>query len=141
MDAGTPAGAHTGAPGGTDDGNNCFPPCRQAEGFITACPRCGREVRLKTLRYTHVCGRSFDLAQWAREQQAATEKSINARMASMEKPLERRAQRTEDKANKYSSLIIFLRVLRWGNTIEPERFEGDLSEYSKCRFSPCSGSN
>ena len=100
MGAGTPAGAHTGAPGGTDDGNEYLPPCRQAEGFITACPRCGRELRLKTLRSSHVCGRSFDPAQRAHEMQVAAEHTINARMASMEKPLERHAQRTVD--NKIS---------------------------------------
>ena len=117
MDAGTPAGAHTGAPGGTDDGNEYLPPCRQAEGFITACPRCGREMRLKTLRYTHVCGRSFDPAQRACEQKAAAGKAINASMASMEQPMERRVQNTKEHTHthsqtwttktKYSNLINF----------------------------------
>jgi hypothetical protein len=96
MDAGTPAGAPAGAPGGTDDGDDYLPPCRQA-GFVTAaCPRCGRQLRFKTLRYTHVCGRSCDPAQRAHDQHAAAEKAINARMASLERKAERSVQHTTE---------------------------------------------
>ena len=111
MRAGTPARATTDTPVDTPNGNEYIPPCRQAEVFITACPRCGREMRLKTLRYSHVCGRSFDPAERAHEQQAAAEKAINARMASMEQPTARRVQHTTeqnlDKTIKYSSLLNF----------------------------------
>ncbi len=96
MDAGTPAGAHN----GTDDGEEYLPPCRHSVFLIVPCPQCGKQLRLKTLRYSHVCGRSFDPAQRAREQQAAAEKAINARMASMEQPAERSVQRTTERTQQ-----------------------------------------
>ena len=90
-----------------------LPPCRQAELFITACALCGRKMRLKTLRYSHVCGKSFHPMQRALEQQVAANNAINARMASIE-PLERGVQHTAvhtqqnaEKQNKYSSLLNF----------------------------------
>ena len=90
-----------------------LPPCRQAELFITACALCGRRMRLKTLRYSHVCGKSFHPMQRALEQQVAANNAINARMASIE-PLERgvqhtaaHTQQTGDKKNKYASLLKF----------------------------------
>ena len=90
-----------------------LPPCRQAELFITACALCGRKMRLKTLRYSHVCGKSLHPMQRALEQQVAANNAINARMASIE-PLERGVQHTAvytqqtgDKKNKYSSLLNF----------------------------------
>ena len=89
---GTPAGTPAETPAGTPDDNEYLPPCRQAGFFIAPCPRCGRELTLKTLRYTHVCGRSFDPEQRAHELQAAAEKAINARMASWEQSAERRMQ-------------------------------------------------
>ena len=70
-----------------------LPPCRQAELFIIACAICGRQMRLKTLRYSHVCGKSFHPMQRALEQQVAANNAINARMASIE-PLERGVQHT-----------------------------------------------
>ena len=70
-----------------------LPPCRQAELFITACALCGRKMRLKTLRYSHVCGKSFHPLQRALEQQVAANIAIAARMTSIE-PLERRVQHT-----------------------------------------------
>ena len=90
MDAETPADTAADTPTDTP----ALPPCRQAEVFIIKCPRCYREMRLKTLTYTHKCGRSFDPVQRAREQQATAEKAVNIRMALIEKPLERRAQHT-----------------------------------------------
>ncbi len=98
---------------GTADGEY-IPPCRHAGLFIAACPLCGRQLRLKTLRYTHVCGRSFDPAHRALELQAAAEQAINTRMASLEQPAERRmhqpAEHTQtnlDKKHKYASLLNF----------------------------------
>ena len=88
-----------------------LPPCRQAELFITSCALCGRKMRLKTLRYSHVCGKSFHPMQRALEHQVAAEKAINARMASIE-PLERRVQHTAahtqrnvEIQNKHASLL------------------------------------
>ena len=100
MHAGTPARTPADTPAGTPDGNEYLPPCRQAEVFITACPRCGREMRLKTLRYTHKCGRSFDPTQRAREQQAAAAKAINTRMALIEQPMERSVQHTTERTQQ-----------------------------------------
>ncbi len=106
MDAGTPAET----PAGTPDDNEYLPPCRQAEVAITACPRCGREMRLKTLRYKHKCGRSFDPRQRAREQQAAAAKAINTGMALIEQPMERSVQhiteRTQQNPDKKTSMPI-----------------------------------
>ena len=53
-----------------------IPPCRQAELFITSCALCGRKMRLKTLRYSHVCSRSFHPMQRALEQQVAANNAI-----------------------------------------------------------------
>ena len=76
-----------------------LPPCRQAELFITSCAICGRKMRLKTLRYSHVCSRSFHPMQRALEQQVAANNAINARMASIE-PLERGMQHTATHTQK-----------------------------------------
>ncbi len=70
-----------------------LPPCRPAELFTTACAICGRKVRVKTLRYSHVCGKSFHPLQRALEQQVAANNAIAAIMASIE-PLERCVQHT-----------------------------------------------
>ncbi len=73
----------------TDDGTSSDteehppPPCRAAESYIVSCPRCGRSMKLKTLRYTHVCRRTFDVQERASEQQIAAEAAINARMRSL----------------------------------------------------------
>ncbi len=90
-----------------------LPPCRQAELFITTCALCGRRMRIRTLRYSHVCGKSFHPLQRALEQQVAANNAIAARMASIE-PLERGVQHTAghtqqnaEKQNKYSSLLKF----------------------------------
>ncbi len=90
-----------------------LPPCRQAELFTVACALCGRKMRLKTLRYSHVCGKSFHPLQRALEQQLAANTAIAERMASIE-ALERgvqhtaaHTQQTGDKKNKYSSLLKF----------------------------------
>ena len=114
MESGTPVGTPIGAPIGTDDGNEYIPPCRQAGLFIAPCPRCGRELRLKTLLYTHVCGRSFDPAQRTCEMHGAVIKAINSKRAPLEQPPERRVHHMADqtqqntyKKNKYASLINF----------------------------------
>ena len=109
MNAGTP----TETPEETDAETPTLPPCRQAELFTTACALCGRKMRLKTLRYSHVCGKSFHPMQRALEQQVAANNAIAARMAPIE-PLERgvqhtaaHTQQTGDTKNKYSSLLQF----------------------------------
>ncbi len=90
-----------------------LPPCRVAEQYIVACPRCGRRVRLKTLRYSHVCGRSFNPTDRANEQQVAAEAALRARMRQTEQPPARRVQHVATAApapvNKkdYSNLLTF----------------------------------
>ena len=110
MDAGTP----TGTPAETPDGNEYFPPCRLAEVFITECPRCGREMRVKMLRYSHVCRRSFDPTERAREMQVVAEQAINKRMALIEQPAKRCVQHTAahtqqntDRQSNYAKFILF----------------------------------
>ena len=114
MRAGTPAETPTATPLDTPDGNEYIPPCRQAEVFITACPLCRREMRVKTLMYSHKCGRSFDPAERAREQQTLAENAIKIRMASIKKPLERpvqhlveHTQQNVDKKQKYANLFFY----------------------------------
>ena len=113
--AGTMTETSEGATADTQDGIGYLPPCREAELFIAPCPRCNRMLRLKTLSYPHFCGRSFDPAERALEQQALAEKAINARMASLEQPtprhaeLQRRVERTavQPPARDYSKLMRF----------------------------------
>ncbi len=89
------------------------PPCTAAELYLVQCPNCGRRMRLKTLRYSHVCGRSFFILDRANEQQIAAEAAINARMRKLEQKTEQRVQYTDvvvpRKGNKedYSRLLNF----------------------------------
>ena len=45
-------------------------PCRAALQSKTQCPKCHRPVSIKTLRYTHVCGRTWDVTERAREEES-----------------------------------------------------------------------
>ena len=83
---------------------------------MTSCPMCGRSVQLKTLKYTHKCGRSFDVAKRAQEQQKSAIEAMKTRTAQkMEQRLgqgkERRTERTmttlTDKKARYSQLLNF----------------------------------
>jgi hypothetical protein len=56
-------------------------PCRVAAKYSTNCPRCGRAVSLKTLRYTHMCARTFNYAARALEQQELADIACLARNA------------------------------------------------------------
>ena len=44
-------------------------PCRIAMQTKTKCPKCHRPVSIKTLKYTHVCGRTWDVAERVREEE------------------------------------------------------------------------
>ena len=99
-------GTQTETPEGTD-AEKYIPPCRLAGFYMAPCPLCGRKLTLKALRYTHVCGRSFDPAQRAREQQIAAEQAIKDRMSLLERLAERKAEQAMDKKNKYAHLIQF----------------------------------
>jgi hypothetical protein len=87
------------------DAEEYFQPCRLAEFFRAPCPRCGRQLTLKSLRYSHVRNRSFDPVQRAREQQIAAGKAVNDRMALLERLAERTAEQAADKKNKYAHLM------------------------------------
>ncbi len=100
------AGTLTETSEGTD-AEEYIPPCRLAGFFRAPCPRCGRQLTLKSLRYTHVCARSFDPVQRAREQQVAAEKAINDRMTLLERSAERKVEHAADKTHKYSNLVQF----------------------------------
>jgi hypothetical protein len=89
------------------DAEKYIPPCRLAGFYRAPCPLCGRQLTLKALRYSHVCGRSFDSAERAREQQITAEDAVKDRMASLERLAERKADQATDKKNKYTNLIQF----------------------------------
>ena len=57
------------------------PPCRQAERYVVPCPLCQRKMRLKTLKYSHVCGRTFDPLQRALEMKKKADTAAKTRMA------------------------------------------------------------
>ena len=61
-----------------------LPPCREAARYMVACPLCGRRVQVKTLRFSHKCGRNFDPAVRAREQAAIAAEAVKRRMAPKE---------------------------------------------------------
>ena len=96
-------------------------PCREAARCVVACPRCGRQLQLKTLRYSHVCNRTFNVAERAVEQQKAAEMAAHARMSRVEqtreqnahgaRPIkqtqERAAERPREQTQRdYSNLLI-----------------------------------
>lgn len=100
-----------------DEGESFYePPCREAAKHTVACPNCGRRVQLKTLRYSHVCGRDFNALNRALEQYGA---AVSARMRSAEHTVERvertvehvehPPQRIAEQRNKYDHLLGFLR--------------------------------
>ena len=84
-----------------------LPPCREAEKFMTQCPRCNRTMKLKTLMYSHCCKRSFYPTRRAIEQQVLANKAIDIRMASMEQRATQHAQHqtartTEQRATQHA---------------------------------------
>ena len=89
------------------DAEKYIPPCRLAGFYRAPCPLCGRQLTLKGLLYSHKCGRSFDPAQRAREQQIAAEQAIKDRMTLLERLAERKAEQATDKKSKYAHLIQF----------------------------------
>ena len=66
-------------------------PCRVAAKQRVACPRCGREVSVKVLTYSHVCGRTRDVEERAREmtEKACVAVDERARRVSAERAAER----------------------------------------------------
>ncbi len=97
----------------TDTEEHPHAPCRAAELYRVTCPRCGRTMRLKTLRYSHVCRRSFDVPERACEQQIAADAAISARMNSLEHAKAHRVSQVVTAAplvslkKDYSRLLFF----------------------------------
>ncbi len=56
------------------------PPCRVAAKYRTNCPQCGRQVSLKTLRYTHMCHRTHRPNERALEQLELAETAVLQRI-------------------------------------------------------------
>jgi ssDNA-binding Zn-finger/Zn-ribbon topoisomerase 1 len=105
-------------PDNTDEEYFYEPPCREAARYVVACPNCGRRLQIKTLRYSHVCGRDFNPMQRAVEQKKAAEAAAHARMRHYsatertirhnERAQEHPAQRPmESKGKNYSHLLNF----------------------------------
>ena len=69
----------------TSDEEMPQPPCRVAEKYVVECPMCKRRMKIKTLRYTHVCSRSFDPMARALEQNTAAAAALKHRMAQLER--------------------------------------------------------
>ena len=107
----SPTGTPAGTPSDTEEVPP--PPCRAAELYLVSCPHCGRRMRIKTLRYSHLCGRNFNVQLRAEEQQMAAEAAINTRMRRLEQAPTPRVEHTAAvvplRANKrdYASLLNF----------------------------------
>jgi len=99
-----------------------LPPCREAEKFMTQCPRCNRTMKLKTLMYSHCCKRSFYPTRRAIEQQVLANKAVDIRMAmeqratqhaqhqtarTMEQRATQHAQHQTTQKRDYSKLLSF----------------------------------
>jgi hypothetical protein len=69
---------------GTESGGQSeeeyLPPCRLAARYITKCPQYGKPTTIKTLRYSHVCGRSWDRTSRALEQRKAAQAAVDTRL-------------------------------------------------------------
>jgi len=62
-------------------------PCRLALKSKTSCPECCRPMSIKTLKYQHKCGRTWDVAQRAAEEERkAYAHRADLRTAEAQKP-------------------------------------------------------
>jgi hypothetical protein len=98
-----------------------MPPCRAAEQSIVPCPLCGRQVKIKTLRYSHRCARTFHTNERAQEQRKLADTAVLARMGqSVEQLVAHRretaqpvahgletAQTLNNKQHRYANLLNF----------------------------------
>ena len=89
------------------------PPCRAAELYIVQCPKCGRRMRLKTLRYSHLCGRSFNVVDRAHEQMIAAEAAITARMHKLQGQPSQPGQPGQSSQPPKGVKKDFSRLLNW----------------------------
>ena len=63
-------------------------PCRLALKVKMSCPKCRRPMNFKTLKYSHVCGRTWDVAERAAEEEHKPRSEFVESLAS-EAPLAR----------------------------------------------------
>ncbi len=114
---GSPEATEAGTPEATEavtssEEEEYLPPCRTAALYVVPCPLCGREMRLKTLRYAHKCGRIFDAGGRAREHAAVLARMGKAAKAQCaEQPLEHHMDTTpckeEELRRKYNNMLNF----------------------------------
>ena len=57
-------------------------PCRLALKAKMSCPKCRRPMNIKTLKYSHVCGRTWDVAERAAEEEHKARSEFVASLAS-----------------------------------------------------------
>ena len=76
---------------------------------MVPCPLCKREMRLKTLRYAHKCGRGFDAVGRAQEQKKIADAAVLARMGKARAPctehLGAALSKEEELLRKYSAML------------------------------------
>ena len=91
----------------TDDGRvPPPPPCRAASRYMVTCPLCGRRLQIKTLRYSHVCRRSFNAFERSMEQKRETEMVLAARLQQIEQGTEHSTEQpVEQSPGKYDHLL------------------------------------
>jgi hypothetical protein len=104
---GRSSGTEGGTPVGTSEDYYDEPPCREAARCRVKCPSCRRLVQIKTLRYSHVCKRSFDLMERAMEQKNNAEVALRARLAAAQNKERAVDAFMEYKRDKYSHLLTF----------------------------------
>ena len=95
-----------------DDGRPLPPPCRAASRYMVTCPLCGRRLQIKTLRYSHVCRRSFNAFERSLEQKRETEMVLAARLGQQQQQIEQSTdqsteQPVEQSPGKYDHLLYF----------------------------------
>jgi len=98
-------------------------PCRVAARCLVRCPHCGRRVQIKTLRYTHVCSRSFKPLERALEQKKAAEAAIHARVA--------QKKHTQERAPGQNGVVTHPIMQT------QERHMGQADRKKKCDFAIC----
>ena len=103
----TTTNTEAGTPDSSDDEYFMEPPCREAARHVVACPICGRRLQIKTLRYSHVCGRSFNALERAAEQKKAAEAAVMERARVSQPKKQATEQPLEQKQRDYANLIKF----------------------------------
>ena len=77
------------------------PPCRVAGRFLVQCPICGRRVQVRTLRYSHVCRRTFNPLERALEQKKAAEAAVRARQTQVVQKTRQNTTRENKESQRY----------------------------------------